>query len=117
MTEDAAKMEICLACGATTAPPATYCRQCGKAFDPAGRPAASGSKWHQNIWFVLFLLFFVLGPFGLPLVWKNPRFSRQVKTTLTLVMVVYTVMLVQVTIRMFQTVTQEVNRFNSTLQF
>ena len=110
-------MEICLACGATTATPATYCRQCGKPLDPTHQPAPSGLKWHQNIWLVLFLLFFVLGPFGLPLVWKNPRFSRAVKVSLTLVTVVYTVVLVQITLQMFQTVTKEVNQFNSALQF
>ena len=115
--EDAAKMDICLACGAGTALPATYCRQCGKPLDPAYRPAPPAAKWHQNIWIILFLLFFVLGPFGLPLVWKNPRFSRAVKVTLTLVMVLYALLLVDMTIKMFQSVTKEVNQFNSTLQF
>ena len=117
MMDDVTQTEICLACGATTAMPATYCRQCGKPLDPAHPPAPSGSKWYQNVWLVLLLLFFVLGPFGLPLVWKNPRFSRTVKMALTLTMVVYTVVLVQLTIQMFQTVTQEVNQLKSTLQF
>ena len=115
--DDAANTEICLACGATTATPATYCSRCGKALTPASQASAPGSKWYQNIWLVLILLFFVLGPFGLPLVWKNPRFSHAVKITLTLVMVVYTVALVAMTIRMFQAVAQGVNQFNSTLQF
>ena len=117
MMDDAAKMEICVACGATTATPATYCSQCGKPLDPAHHPALPAAKWHQNVWIVLVLLFFVLGPFGLSLVWKNPRFSRAVKITLTLAMVVYTVVLVQITIQVFQAVTKEVNQFNSTLQF
>ena len=117
MMEDATKMERCLACGAATATPATYCSRCGKALNPSQPPASSGLKWYQNFWFVLLLLFFVLGPFGLPLVWKNPRFSRAIKILLTLVMVVYTVVLVQLTIGMFQAVTREVNQFNSTLSF
>ena len=115
--EDAVKTEMCLACGATTATPATYCSQCGKPLDPTYHPAPPAAKWHQNIWIVLVLLFFVLGPFGLPLVWKNPRFSRTVKAALSLAMVVYTVLLVNMTITMFQSVTKEVNQFNSTLQF
>lgn len=56
------------------------------------------SKWYHNIWFILFMLFFVLGPFGLPLVWKHPRLSQGVKWLLTLSMVVYTVALIGLTI-------------------
>ncbi len=59
-------------------------------------------KWHQNIWVVLFLLFFVLGPFGLPLFWKNPRFSRTVKIGLTLLMVGYTFLLIRLTAEMLR---------------
>lgn len=62
------------------------------------------SKWYHNVWFVLLALFFVLGPFGLPLVWKNPRFSRGIKVALTVVMVVYTVALIAMTVRATQTV-------------
>ena len=63
------------------------------------------------------MLFFVLGPLGLPLVWKNPHFSRGVKIVLTLIMVVYTVWLVDLTVRMFRAVMQEMNHLNSTYQF
>jgi hypothetical protein len=63
------------------------------------------------------MLFFVLGPFGLPLVWKNPRFSRWVKIALTIVMILYTIWLVDVTIRAIRLVTERVDQFNSTLQF
>lgn len=44
-------------------------------------------KWYHNPVAVLLLIFFVLGPFGLPLLWKSPRFSKtgkQVVTALTL---------------------------------
>ena len=78
-------------------------------------PEPSRPKWYYNVWFVLAMLFFVAGPFGLPLVWKNPRFSRWVKVTLTLVMVLYTLALVDVTIRAFRAVMEGVNQFNSTL--
>jgi len=40
------------------------------------------------------MLFLVLGPFGLPLVWKNPRFSRRGKIILTVITVGYTLFLV-----------------------
>ncbi len=72
-------------------------------------------KWYYNVWFVLLMLFFVLGPFGLPLVWKHPRFSRKVKITLTVVMILYTVALIDVTVRLARTVTEHFNDFNATL--
>lgn len=73
-------------------------------------------KWYYNVWFVFLMLFFVVGPFGLPLVWKNPRFSRRVKVALTLAMIAYTVLLVDVTVRMVRAVMNEANQFNSILQ-
>jgi len=42
----------------------------------------------------VFLLFFVLGPFGLPLLWKSPRFSRGLKIALTVAVVAYSALLV-----------------------
>ena len=62
----------------------------------------SPSKWYHNIWVVLFMLFFVLGPLGLPMVWRNPRFSQNVKWLLTLSMVVYTIALIGMTISAFR---------------
>jgi hypothetical protein len=44
---------------------------------------------------VLVLLFLVLGPLGLPLLWRSPRFSRGWKIFLTAVMVVYTALLAE----------------------
>jgi len=72
-------------------------------------------RWYYNVWFVLFMLFFVVGPFGLPLVWRNPRMSRGVKLVLTVVMLAYTVLLVDMTRRMFQAVVNEFNQLNSAL--
>jgi len=72
-------------------------------------------RWYYNVWFVLFMLFFVVGPFGLPLVWRNPRMSRGVKLILTVVMLAYTVLLVDMTRRMFQAVVNEFNQLNSAL--
>ena len=100
------------------APQAHFCSGCGK---PLGLfvppPTAAKPKWYYNVWFVLLMLFFVLGPLGLPLVWKNPRFSRGVKVALTVVMVLYTLVLIEATVRVVRAVMQGVEQFNSTLQF
>ncbi len=52
------------------------------------------TPWYYRPWGVLVLLFFVLGPLGLPLLWKSPGFTRGWKIVLTALMVIYTVMLV-----------------------
>ena len=107
----------CRACGAVSPSPAAFCSLCGQslgATTAAPRPDQPKPRWHQNVWFVLFMLFFVIGPFGLPLVWKNPRFPRWVKVALTLAMVVYTVALIDVTVRAFRAVMQEMQALQST---
>ncbi len=63
------------------------------------------------------MLFCVVGPFGLPVVWKNPRFSRTAKGVLTVVMIGYTVWLIELSLRMVTAVTESVSQFNATLRF
>jgi len=52
-------------------------------------------NWYYRPWSVVFLLFFVLGPFGLPLLWKSPGFSRGRKIALTVAVVAYSTLLVE----------------------
>jgi hypothetical protein len=47
-------------------------------------------KWYLNPISVVLLLFFVLGPFALPLLYKSPKFSKTSKVILTIVVIVYT---------------------------
>jgi peptidoglycan/LPS O-acetylase OafA/YrhL len=47
-------------------------------------------KWYLRPIGVLLLLFFVLGPFGLPLLYKSPKFSKKLKIILTIVVMIYT---------------------------
>src|SRR3989442_4807454 len=59
--------------------------------DGAPRP-----RWYYRPWWVLLMLFVVLGPLGLPLLWKSPRFSRWSKIALTAAVAAYTILLVEV---------------------
>ncbi len=52
------------------------------------------TKWYLRPVSVVLLLFFVLGPFGLPLLYKSPKFSRRVKIILSAVVIFYTIYLV-----------------------
>ena len=108
----------CDACSAAVEPTATFCSRCGWKLTTAPTlPQPPRAKWYHNIWLVLLMLFFVLGPFGLPLVWSNPRFSRTVKIALTAATLLYTVWLLQVTMQMVHAVTTSLQDFNATLHF
>jgi polyferredoxin len=48
------------------------------------------TKWYLRPISVVLLLFFVLGPFGLPLLYKSPRFSKASKIILTIIVIIYT---------------------------
>src|SRR5436309_11305700 len=58
--------------------------------DGAPRP-----RWYYRPWWVLLMLFAVLGPFGLPLLWKSPSFSRWWKIALTVAVAAYSILLVE----------------------
>ena len=74
-------------------------------------PGPSTPQWYYNVWFVLFMLFVVLGPFGLPLVWKHPKFSRNVKWALTAAMVLYTIALIDLVFRIPRMITEITAQF------
>lgn len=62
--------------------------------------------YHRPVW-VLLLLFVVLGPFGLPYLWRSPAFSRPVKIALTIAVAVYTVLLIRESIEAFRAVERD----------
>lgn len=66
-------------------------------------------RWHQRPWMVLFMLFFVLGPFGLPILYKSTKFSRRSKILLTIVMVPYTWYLGVVTVKQLRVASQKID--------
>ncbi|MGA2468697.1 MAG: hypothetical protein ABSH06_30700 [Thermodesulfobacteriota bacterium] len=51
-------------------------------------------KWYLNPVIVVLLLFFVLEPFALPLLYKSPKFNKTSKTILTIVVIAYTLFLI-----------------------
>jgi CBS domain containing-hemolysin-like protein len=48
------------------------------------------AKWYLRPMSIVLLLFFVLGPFGLPLLYKSPAFSKPLKIILTIAVIIYT---------------------------
>lgn len=49
----------------------------------------NSSKWYFRTW-SLVASFLCIGPFILPLVWTNPRFSKKVKIIITLAVIFIT---------------------------
>ncbi len=64
-------------------------------------------KWYYRPLWVLVLLFLVLGPLGLPYLWRSPRFSRGAKIALTACVLAYTGLLVVETVRIVHEVRHE----------
>jgi hypothetical protein len=52
------------------------------------------TPWYHRPWAVVVLLFLVLGPLGLPLLWRSPSFTRGWKIALTIAMGIYTLLLI-----------------------
>jgi hypothetical protein len=65
--------------------------------EPAHAPASSRRRLLDTPWFLLLILFGVAAVFGLPLLWYSRGFSRPMKAVLTVVVIVYTALLLWLT--------------------
>ena len=72
---------------------------------------AVADKWHHSVWFVLLSLFLLLGPLGLPLLWKSPKFSRWAKVVLTLLMALLIIFFLVGVIRIVQATVHRYDEF------
>jgi len=57
-------------------------------------------KWYLRPLGVLVLLFVVLGPLALPLLYKSPRFNKTLKIILTIAVIIYTSYLIFVSVEL-----------------
>ena len=116
--EEPTSTKACALCGDTAPTDARYCRQCGKPFEATAPATPPKAKWYHNRWFVLLMLTpVVLGPLGLPLLWKSPNFSRSGKMTWTFITLGWTIAFVwYVMVKVVPAVMGEFNQLNSLLQ-
>ena len=73
-------------------------------------------KWYLNPIIVVLLLFFVLGPFALPLLYKSPNFSKKLKTILTILVTVYTLFLIFVSLKVVTEFYIRMEEYRKTLE-
>jgi hypothetical protein len=91
---------VCNRCRAEISTADNFCRQCGRQLKtPDGEEfaevqvvpeaAPERPKYADNPGLVLLMLFLVLGPFALPMLWKGRAFSHRWKWILTFLTILY----------------------------
>ena len=106
---------ICPQCAAPLQPDDHHCAKCGADVtvdDEATVGADRGkdgslSTLLHNRWAILGLLFLVLAAFGLPLLWKSRVFSLPMKLILTIVVLLYTALIIWLIFLVLQSVVEQ----------
>jgi hypothetical protein len=81
-----------------------FCRYCGEQTGPGGQasfvpieivpePANDRPSAMDNPWVVLSMIFLVLGPLALPMLWRGKAFSARGKLIITILTLLYVVFL------------------------
>lgn len=73
-------------------------------------------KWYLRPVVVILLLFLVLGPFGIPLLYKSPAFNRKLKAILTGVVIIYTAYLILASVEIAEEVYRRLGEIQGVLK-
>ena len=73
-------------------------------------------KWYLRPVSVVLLLFFVLGPFALPLLYKSPKFNKTLKVILTITVIIYTSYFVYTSLKIGREVYKEMGALQEILK-
>ena len=79
---------LCRRCATVLESTDLYCPHCGQTtaedWAAPGSPDSGGHvRLRDRRWFVLAMLFFVVGPFALPMLWRSRAFTPLAKTAFT----------------------------------
>ncbi len=72
-------------------------------------------KWYLRPLGVLVLLFVVLGPLALPLLYKSPKFNKTLKLILTIAVIIYTSYFIFVSVELGIEVYRRIEELQNTI--
>jgi hypothetical protein len=73
-------------------------------------------KWYLRPIAVILLLFLVLGPLGLPLLFKSPHFNKASRIILTILTCIYTIYLIYVSVEIIRELLKRIEEIQELLR-